>query len=86
MGILGWQPSIGEITSLQNGEIEMSMDGAVMCHIINLYRKDAEALGPFLESRFLSAQNLSRNVISRLDNWPGSRKQATCMRTSYQAT
>lgn len=37
MGIVGWRPSTDGFINTQNGGIEMEVDGAVLCHIINLY-------------------------------------------------
>jgi hypothetical protein len=37
MGIVGWRPSNDGFLSAQNGGIEMEIDGAVLCHIMNLY-------------------------------------------------
>lgn len=35
--IVNWRPSTDGFISTQNGGIEMEIDGAVLCHIINLY-------------------------------------------------
>jgi hypothetical protein len=37
MGIVGWRPSSDGFISTQNGDIEMEVDGFVLCHIMNLY-------------------------------------------------
>ncbi|KAE9368797.1 hypothetical protein N431DRAFT_64443 [Stipitochalara longipes BDJ] len=37
MGIVGWRPSSDGFINTQNGGIEMEVDGAVLCHIMNLY-------------------------------------------------
>ncbi|PMD61637.1 uncharacterized protein K444DRAFT_374957 [Hyaloscypha bicolor E] len=37
MNIVGWRPSNDGFISTQNGGIEMEVDGAVLCHIMNLY-------------------------------------------------
>jgi hypothetical protein len=37
MDIVGWRPSNDGFISTQNGGIEMEIDGAVLCHIMNIY-------------------------------------------------
>jgi hypothetical protein len=37
MNIVDWKPSNDGLISTQNGGIEMEVDGAVLCHIMNLY-------------------------------------------------
>jgi len=37
MGVVGWRPSSDGFINTQNGGIEMEVDGAVLCHIMNLY-------------------------------------------------
>jgi hypothetical protein len=39
-----WEPSIGEFIPLQNGAVEISIDGAIMYHTINIYRKEVEGI------------------------------------------
>jgi len=36
-GIVGWRPSTDGFINTQNGGIEMEIDGALLCHIMNLY-------------------------------------------------
>ncbi|KAK0744293.1 hypothetical protein B0T21DRAFT_281119 [Apiosordaria backusii] len=43
MAVVGWKPSADGYISTQNGGIEIELDGAVVCHIINLYSLTLEA-------------------------------------------
>ncbi|KAF5579659.1 PFS domain protein [Fusarium subglutinans] len=37
MKVVGWRPVTGGYINTQNGGIEMEVDGAALCHVINLY-------------------------------------------------
>jgi hypothetical protein len=42
MRTIKWRPVLSESIFTQNGGIEMEMDGAVLCHILNLYRTEID--------------------------------------------
>ncbi|KAK5694831.1 hypothetical protein LTR97_009422 [Elasticomyces elasticus] len=42
--VVQWAPTLDDWVSTQNGKLEMDVEGAVLCHIVNLYRSDHEWL------------------------------------------
>jgi hypothetical protein len=70
MGVVGWKPAVDGALTLQTGGVEMEMEGAVLCHIVNLYHR-RESTIENLEGLDTVEKWECRMSFSQLDNLNG---------------